>query len=151
MLSHWLEKLISKPEEAAVSDEERMRIATCVLLLEVAGADNEFSPDECSQIIEILRKRFDLTQDESEELIQAASERREESFDIYRYTRHINDAYAPHQRIELIEEIWRVIYADGKLDGHEDYLVHKLARLLNLSHPDLIQAKLRVAKEFKSS
>ena len=151
MLSRWLEKLITKPEEAVVSDEERMRIATCVLLLEVAGADNEFSPDECSQIIEILGKRFNLTQDESEELIQAASERREESFDIYHYTRHINDAYAPQQRIELIEEIWRVIYADGKLDGHEDYLVHKLARLLNLSHPDLIQAKLRVVEEFKSS
>jgi uncharacterized tellurite resistance protein B-like protein len=42
--------------------------------------------------------------------------------------------------------IWRIAFADGNLDKHEDYLVHKLAKLLRLTHKQLIEAKLR-AKE----
>jgi len=42
--------------------------------------------------------------------------------------------------------VWDVVYADGKLDKHEDYLVHKLAALLRLTHKQLIEAKLKVKK-----
>ncbi|MCP4642028.1 MAG: hypothetical protein GY851_16415, partial [bacterium] len=52
---------------------------------------------------------------------------------------------------QIIEEVWRVIFADGRLDGHEDYLVHKLARLLNLNHPQLIAAKVKVMEESKGA
>ena len=51
------------------------------------------------------------------------------------------------EEMEVIEEVWRVIFADGTLDGHEDYLVHKLAKLLNLTHPQLIEAKMKVRGE----
>ena len=40
--------------------------------------------------------------------------------------------------------VWEIIYTDGILDKHEDYLVHKLANLLRLSHEQLIEAKLKV-------
>src|SRR5690606_16761152 len=49
----------------------------------------------------------------------------------------------------ILREVWRVIYADGTLDGHEDYLVHKLAKLLNLNHPMLIEAKMAVLREIR--
>ena len=39
--------------------------------------------------------------------------------------------------------IWRVAYADGTIEKHEDYLVHKLARLLRLTHKQLIETKLK--------
>jgi len=45
--------------------------------------------------------------------------------------------------MHIIEEVWRVIYADGTLEAHEDYLVHKLAKLLNLNHPQLIKMKMK--------
>ena len=43
-----------------------------------------------------------------------------------------------------MELIWKVVYADGHLDQHEDYLAHKVSKLLRLSHAQLIQAKLIV-------
>jgi uncharacterized tellurite resistance protein B-like protein len=135
----------AQPDETATGD--RLRMATCVVLIEVAGADNEFSPVECTRIIEMLRTRFNLSQEEAERLIEAAQERREESSGLWRFTNQINQACSLNEKITIIEEIWRVIYADGTLDAHEDYLVHKLARLLNLTHPQLIQAKLRVLQE----
>ena len=56
-------------------------------------------------------------------------------------------ASSPAEKRQIIEEVWRVIYADGALDAHEDYLVHKLAKLLNLNHPQLIEAKMTVKGE----
>jgi len=127
--------------------EDRLSLATCVLLLEIAGADHEFSSEECERVIEILRKRFSLSQEDAEELIQIAQENRNKSFDLWKYTNQINSCCTPAEKQGIIEEIWRVVYADGALDAHEDYLVHKLARLLNLDHPQLIQAKLKIREE----
>ncbi|MCL4693899.1 MAG: TerB family tellurite resistance protein [Candidatus Hydrogenedentes bacterium] len=129
--------------------EEKLRMATCVILLEVAGADNEFSPEECEHIISALRQRFQLSQEDAEELIRVAQERRDESSDLWKFTNQINQACSNDEKIQIIEEVWRLIYADSVLDGHEDYLVHKLARLMNLKHPILIDAKLKVLKEIR--
>ena len=43
--------------------------------------------------------------------------------------------------------IWREIYADRHLNGHEDYLVHKMATILKLQHVQLIEAKMAVRDE----
>ncbi len=139
-------------DEAAPEDtdpDEKLRLATCAILLEVAGADDEFSPVECEYIITALRERFKLTQEEAEELIHVAQERREESFDLWKFTNQINQACSNEEKIQIIEEVWRLIYADNVLDGHEDFLVHKLARLMNLKHPILIDAKMKVLKEVR--
>jgi uncharacterized tellurite resistance protein B-like protein len=136
----------TRPGDADASPEERVRLATCVLLLEVAGSDDEFSPAECGRVIGILRDRFDLPQEDAEELVQVAQERRAESYDLFRFTTQINENCGKDEKKRIIEEVWRVIYADGRLDGHEDYMVHKMARLLNLNHPELIEAKLRVTR-----
>jgi len=146
-------KELLAPAEAAdeTPDPERVRVATCVLLIEVAGADNEFSPVECERIITSLRARFGLSQDEAEELMDVAQQRRSESYDLWKFTNQINETCSPPEKIQIIEEVWRVIYADGTLEGHEDYLVHKLARLLNLNHPQLIDAKLRVLEETRAN
>ena len=49
--------------------------------------------------------------------------------------------------MQLIDKIWEIAYADEIINQHEDYLVHKIADLLHLSHRQLIDAKLKVAKE----
>lgn len=147
MLARLMELLGRQEEETAATDEERLRTATCVLLLEVAGADDEFSPEECDRIIRVLCGRFALSQDEAEELVRAAGERRAKSFDLWKFTNQINELCSTDEKTQIIEEIWRVIYADGTLDAHEDYIAHKLARLLNLTHPQLIAAKLKALEE----
>ncbi|MEK6594039.1 MAG: TerB family tellurite resistance protein [Pseudomonadota bacterium] len=38
----------------------------------------------------------------------------------------------PEQRVLLIELLWRIAYADGKLDPYEDHYVRKIAHLLHV-------------------
>lgn len=134
-------------EEVEECDVDRIRVATCALLVEVAGADDEFSPQECEHILRVIEERFDLTSEEAEELLQVAQDSRDDSHDLWRFTSQINACCTPAEKQSIIEEIWRVVLMDGVLTGHEDHLVHKLARLLNLDHPQLIEAKMRVRSE----
>ena len=47
-------------------------------------------------------------------------------------------------RRELLRMLWRVAYADGRLDKYEEALLRKLGDLLFLSHDDFIREKLAV-------
>ncbi|HQE83317.1 MAG TPA: TerB family tellurite resistance protein, partial [Candidatus Hydrogenedentes bacterium] len=81
----------------------------------------------------------------------AANTRRAQSFDIWKFTNEINETCTLAEKKEIIGEVWRVIYADRSLSAHEDYIAHKLGRLLNLTHPDLIEAKVKVLEELRQS
>ena len=130
-------------------EHERLQVATCVLLLEVAKSDDQFSSIEKATITAILEEEFQLSDEAVAELMEVAARKREESVDLWEFTHLINEHYSEEEKIKVIETVWRVIYADNKLDEYEDYLVHKLAGLLRLRHQELIAAKLRVLEELK--
>lgn len=137
-------QMLAQPQQLPEASAQRVEVATCVLVLEMAAADGEFSDAEQRHVIDTLQRRFSLSADQVDDLIQAAHEARSHSLDLWKFTNAINSACTPAEKIEILEEVWRVIYVDGELDAHEDYLVHKLGRLLNVDHPTLIKAKLKV-------
>jgi uncharacterized tellurite resistance protein B-like protein len=144
-------KFFSKNTEEVIVDKEKasshdIRIATCALLLEMSSIDGEFSKSEKKGIISILKNDYGLTDEHAEALLEASNEELENSLDLWRFARLINQNYSIEEKERVIEMIWHVAYADGNLDKHEDYLVHKLAKLLRLTHTQLIDAKLRVKK-----
>ena len=78
------------------------------------------------------------------ELTEAADKERKNSIDLWKFTNLINENYSEDEKIRVVELLWKLVYADGKLEQHEDYLIHKLATLLEIRHDQLIAAKLRV-------
>ncbi len=131
--------------EAKPSDDpERIRVATCVILLEVAEYDEDFSPVERKTIESILKKRFGLSEAEAAELIETSARERGKSHGLRTFTHFINENYSEDERKRIMEAAWEVIYADETLNGYEDHFVHRLAKLLRLEHSDLIEAKLKV-------
>ena len=133
-----------KAGDDSKSRERGIEVAACALLVEMAGIDNEFSETEKKGIISILAEEFGLADKMAEEVMELAGEQLKESVDVWQFTSLINKNYSPAEKIQLIELVWKVVYADGHLDKHEDYLVKKLSRMLNLSHKEMIDAKLKV-------
>lgn len=132
---------------APVSDkDEDLRIATCALFLELANIDDEFSNEERASILDLIQSEFGLSELQAQEVARRAASELEGSIDLWQFTNLINEQYDDAEKIRVVELLWKVVYADGKLDKHEDYLVHKLARLLRLTHKQLIAAKLKVSK-----
>jgi uncharacterized tellurite resistance protein B-like protein len=126
------------------SKEERIKIATCVLLLEMANADGVFSHSEGEKLREILQNEVKLPANEIEDILSIAEREREESVDLFAYTNLINEQFSAADKQRLVEMIWELAYADDRLDQYEDYLVHKLGNLLHIKHENLITAKLKV-------
>lgn len=144
-----LKKFFDKITSGASVDTEEItlhdtRIATCALLLEMANIDGKFSDSERDSIIRILKDHYQLSGEHANALIQAAEDELKRSIDLWQFAKLINQNYSKEEKIEIIETVWQVVYTDGKLDKHEDYLVHKLANLLRLNHKQLIEAKLKV-------
>ena len=125
------------------SDTHDVNVATCALLIEIAQIDGEFSFEEQKNIIGLLKQEYHLSDDYIEEITEIAEQELKESHDLWKFTNLINNYYNHEEKIKIIEIVWKIIYSDGNLDKHEDYLVHKLSRLLNLRHSELINAKLQ--------
>lgn len=123
-------------------------VALCVLLLEAAQADGECSRDELEHVNATLIREFGVPRSELEELLELAWGRREESVDLFQFTRYLNNTCTKAQKVALMESVWRVIHADGMLEAHEDQFAHKLANLLRLTHRELIEAKMK-AREYR--
>ena len=132
-----------KVEDNKISTD-KVAIATCALLLEMANSDAEFSEVEEKEIKEIMHSEFDLVENKVDEIIELSNEERKESLDLWQFTNLINENFSKQEKISVIEYIWRVVYADDKVDKYEEYLVRRLSGLLNIDHKDMIDAKLRV-------
>lgn len=141
--------LKDKISESDIDQPHRLYMATCAILLEMARIDGEFDDSERQDIIDIFKNKYNLASEEISDLIKAAEEELERSIDLWHFTNRINRNYTPDEKIQIIETIWQLAYADGKLDKHEDYLMHKLTNLLNLPHKHLIDAKLKVLHQCK--
>jgi len=139
---------IQPAKEEEHQDQTKISIATCALLLEMAHADSEFSDEEKQPILDILKVNFKLTEKDAEDLLYLAEQERQESLDLWQFTNLINKNYSRKDKLRVVDTLWKVIYSDGKVDQHEDYLIRKLTYLLNLQHEDMIEAKLKVRESF---
>ena len=150
-----LKTLFSAPANGTThpqeTTDERLKVATCAILLEIAHADDDFCDDERRHIVETLTNRFSLSEGDAIELIELADEARKKSRDLWGFTSQINEACDKVEKLGVIEEVWRVVFADGSIGGHENHLAHQLGRLLNLTHGQIIEVKIKVLDELRSS
>lgn len=149
MLNRIKTLLGSGPAAEPDVEHERIQVATCVLLLEMAHTDGEFHAMEDTLIQDLLQHKFDLSEKATAELMEYARQEREVSLDLYQFARQINENFTLDEKLEMMEVLWRIIYADGVLDKYEDYLVRQLATLLRLSHRQMIDAKVTVLDEIR--
>jgi uncharacterized tellurite resistance protein B-like protein len=129
------------------SSAKRYQVATAALLIEIAKADGNFSEDEKNRIIELMKNEFDLDDKLVSELFKLSAEKVKESISVYEFSSVINESFTRVEKIELMKNLWRVIYEDGKLDSHEDRLIKIIGSTLNLEHKDVIGTKLFVKQE----
>lgn len=122
------------------------RIAACALLLEMAHVDGVFTGQEKENLLSLLKSEYGLSLADANEMIKTAEEELSNSLDLWKFADMINDNFSEDEKLRVVELLWELVYADGKLDKHEDYLIHKLGHLLRITHRQLIDAKLAVIK-----
>lgn len=124
--------------------EHRLRIAAAVLLLEMEHADHAYEPAERREIERQLKTHFDLDDGEVAELVAAAEPEASEAVSLHDFLRTLNKGLSLPEKRRVLEMLWRVAYADDRLDPHEEHLLRHLSELLYLPHSEFIKAKLAV-------
>lgn len=130
--------------DAGAQGIDKVQLATVALLVEAAQMDAEFGAEERAKIAELVEGRFGLSAEEGRALLQAASEKIEQAVEVFGFTREIKNAFSPEERIEMMEMLWEVAYADGVLHDLEASLMRRLAGLLHVSDRDSGLARKRV-------
>jgi len=120
-------------------------IAACALLLEIAHADEDFTSDEKERISGHAREDLGVAPGDVREVLRLAEEARQESVDLYQFTKLVTESFSREQRLRLIEAIWGVVYSDGVLTAVEGQLARRIAELLGFQHPEVQAVRERVA------
>ena len=130
-------------DDAAGASAEELRLAGCALLLEVAYADDYFSPEERKHLRNLVKRHFGLPKEAADELITLAEDERRNSVDLWGFTTLIRENYSLGQKLVLAEAVWGLVLADGELASREDYLMRKISGLLGLKPGYLSEARRR--------
>jgi uncharacterized tellurite resistance protein B-like protein len=127
---------------ASASPEADLQRAAAVLLAIAARLDGCADPAERETILRLLQDRLGIV--DARSLVEQAEAEAAESTDFYSVTRVVKDMMAPEQRVGMIEMLWEVAYADGKVHDFEANLIRRVAGLLNVDDRDAGDARKRV-------
>jgi uncharacterized tellurite resistance protein B-like protein len=131
----------------AEDERQRLHVAACALLLEIAYADEAFSEAERTHIEAVMQRHFDLDEETAQALIELAEAERTRAIDLYQFTSLIRDNYDLGQKTLLAEIMWGLVLTDGDVQRHESYMLRKIANLLDLEPGYLASARKRAASK----
>lgn len=147
--SYFANNIFKDPEQGPT--EQELHLATAALLLEVSHADFEISDEELSVMAEALKKQFNFSDTETQTLLKLALEEHADQHSLHPFMQLINENFSMQTKRLIIENMWKVAYADRRLDKYEEYRIRKIADLIYVPHRDFIRLKLKVQETINGS
>ena len=128
--------------------DDKITEAVAVLLLRAASIDGSKDEVEILSIKRLLKKQFNLDDDKMEILLSGAAKEEEESVDLYKWSKIINDNYSKEKKNIVFSMMCEIIIADGLIDPFESSLIRRLSGLLYISDKEagFIRKKISEAK-----
>jgi uncharacterized tellurite resistance protein B-like protein len=127
--------------------EHALQLATAVMLVEVMRADTSFHSSERKAVLMALRDTFTLSDDEAVRLAELAETTVQKATDLFAFTSRINERFEMPQKLRMIEQMWRVAYADGHLNEHERHVLWRIADLLHVPQGAYVHARMRAQQQ----
>jgi uncharacterized tellurite resistance protein B-like protein len=125
--------------------DDDYRLAASALLVHAAAIDGEVSQVERDQLHDIIKQRFELDEAATNELMIEATQAEQQAVDLYHFTSLINRSLDEVGRRRIVEMMWEIVYADGRVTEFEDNLLWRAADLLGISSRDRIELRHQVA------
>jgi uncharacterized tellurite resistance protein B-like protein len=126
-----------------LEQQEPLELATAALLLELSRADFSESVAEKEAISQLLQKRFKTSLEATDKLMADAARRADRAVSLHEFTHRLNRELPEADKLAIVEMLWQVSNADGRIDKHEEQLVQRIAGLLHISDKDRMRLKLK--------
>ena len=118
-----------------------IELTAAVLAYEIARIDGNISSDELSILMEeikVISRKVGKKESEILNIIEIYSK---DSVSFYEFVEDINKNYTKEDKLSLLEFMWRIAYADGKLEVDEERLIRRLADLIKIKDIDVLKLK----------
>jgi len=129
-------------DKSGNATERDIHVATAVLLIEMAGSDNEIAREEAEAVCASIQAQFNLHEDEIPELVETAIAARSEAGKIDQFVKVVNENFNTKQRQRVLIMIWQIVLADGKIDKFEERFAKQMQARLQLSDEIAEEARI---------
>jgi uncharacterized tellurite resistance protein B-like protein len=151
MIDRVLDFLTGRAPPALAAGAGELQLAVAALLIEAARMDDDFNAAERAAIERLLAERFELAPAAVQQLVEAAEAAVRDSTQFFPFTQRICKQLEPQARVQIIEMLWEVAYADGSLDPQEDMLLRRIAGLIYVSDGERGAARKRALERMAAA
>lgn len=130
-----------------IGQASKIQIAATALMVEMANSDGNITEEEYESIVNSVKNVFKIEKEKVKELIKISKEELKESVSLYEFSGVINANFSHEEKIELMDQLWMLIYTDHKLDKYEDKLIKQIGGMLKLDHKEIINSKLFIKQQ----
>ena len=148
-IKQFFQNNLSEAQEQ--NTDHQLQLATTALFIEMMLQDGKEHSEEQEAIKKSINSCFNISTDEMNELFLLAKEELKHSTDYYQFTQLINQNFTQAQKVQIIENLWTIAYADSHLDDLEEHMVRKIAELIHVPHLQFIKTKHKVQNLYYSS
>lgn len=141
LMDRVAEAIAATDDEADIDRDEAIRMATAVLMIDVARSDHVFEESEFDRVLQLVQSHFKLPAEQAAELVDAANDKAEDLVSAYDFTKVLHEHLDHGEKSRIVGLLWKVAYADGRLNKYEDSLVLKISDLLHVSRGLVMRLK----------
>ena len=142
-----LKKVFDKKITEENEEFNTLQIAISTLMIQTAVYDGVFDEQEKSKILELIKNYFNFNENQKIQLFAVAMKANDESNDMQRFTRTLNDALSEEEKLIIIEMLWKIIISDGRIDDYENALIRKISGLLYINDREVGEIKKRLINQ----
>jgi len=147
LLKNFVSDLTGGDKHPGRFEDNDYRLAAAALLIHAATIDGNMTDSERAKLRSVLKSHFALDDAATDELIDVGTLAEHEAVDLYHFTSLINRTLDEAGRRDVVEMMWEIVLADGRVTEFEDNLMWRAADLLGVSSRDRIELRQRVAGE----
>ena len=118
-----------------------IELTASVLAYELARSDGKITKEELSVLMDEIENIANKVGKSKEEIFEIIEIYSKDSVSFYEFVEDINKNYSKEEKLDLIRFMWRMAYADNKLDVDEERLIRRLADLINIKDIDILKLK----------
>ena len=133
-------------QPVAAHERRHLQVAVASLLHEATRVDLSESAAEGAAALAALGDLFGLREHDGTAVLAEGREKAKQLTSYYGPVSVVKRDTGQPERVRLIEHLWRIAYADGRLDPYEDHYVRKIGHLLYVSNTDILLARNRTQK-----
>ena len=137
MFDFFKKKKITAKQETSFEIE----LTAAVLAYEIARSDGEISKDELLVLMEEIESISVKVGKDKFEILKIIEIYSKDSISFHEFIEDINNSYSKEEKHSLLEFMWKIAYADGKLDVDEERLVRRVADLIRIKDIEVLKLK----------